>query len=78
MKTAFKCGYLSVNGSNNGGAQTHSCDEANVKVLLEDERLHTGGHKEQRRVKKALPVGGSGVVDEEDEQPAWEQKRSEW
>ncbi|TNN39429.1 hypothetical protein EYF80_050408 [Liparis tanakae] len=56
-------------GSYDGGAQTHARDKADVEVLLEDERLHTGADEEQRRVEVAVPVGGAGVVDEADQQP---------
>ena len=61
--------YLSVNSSNDGGAQTHSWDKANVKVPLEDEWLHTGTYKEQSGVEEALPWRGTGVVDETDQEP---------
>jgi len=64
--------YLPVDGSYDGGAQTHARDKADVEVLLEDERLHTGTYEEQRRVEVAVPVGGAGVVDEADQQPGWD------
>lgn len=63
------CLYLPVDSSNNGSAQTHACDEANMKVLLEDERLHTGTYEEQSSVEEAMPGGGAGVVDKGDQQP---------
>lgn len=63
------CLYLPVDSSNDGGAQTHACDEANVKVPLEDERLHTGTDKEQSSVEETMPGGGVGVVDKRDQQP---------
>lgn len=67
--------YLPVNSSNNSGAQPHACDEANVKVLLEDDRLHTGTQEEQRRVEETMPEGGAGVVGERDQESGQDQEK---
>lgn len=44
-----------------------------MKVFLEDEWLHTGTYEEQSSVEVALPGGGTGVVDEVDQQPGQDQ-----
>lgn len=67
--------YLPVHGSNNGSAQTHACDEADVKVLLEDERLHTGTQEQQCRVEETVPGWGTGVIDKQDQESGWDQEK---
>lgn len=63
------CLYLSVDSSDDGSAQTHAWDKADVKVPLENEWLHTGTYKVQSSVEEALPWWGTGVVDEADQEP---------
>lgn len=61
--------YLSVDCPNDGSSQAHAWDKADMKVLLQDERLHSGTHKQQAGVEVALPGGSIWVVDKVDQQP---------
>lgn len=63
------CLYLPVDSSDDGSAQTHACDKADMKVPLQDERLHRGTYEEQSCVEVTLPGGSTGVVDKADQQP---------
>lgn len=67
------CLYLPVDSSDDGGAQTHAWDKADVKVLLENEWLYTGTYEEQSGVEVSLPGWGIGVIDEADQQPGRDQ-----
>lgn len=62
--------HLPIDRSNDGGAQAHAGDEADVKIPLEDERLYTGTNEKQSGVEEAVPGGGAGVVHKLDETPA--------
>lgn len=91
VRAAGKCGglplrrsaflqYLPVDGSDDGRAQPHARHEAHVEVPLQDERLHARAHEEQRGVEVALPGGGIGVIDKQDQQPVrgkWEKENDD-
>ena len=64
------CTYLSVHSGDDGTPHVHTESEAAVEVLVEEEGLHNGGHKQQRRIHVALPVWLTVILTEVYEQPS--------
>ena len=59
--------HLLVDGSNNGASHPHAEGEAAMEVLVEEERLDHGSHKQESGVEVPLPVRFISILREGDQ-----------
>lgn len=63
---------LPVHGPDDGRAEPHPRDKADVEVLLQYQRLQAGAEEEERGEEVTVPGRSSSIADKVDQQPGEE------
>lgn len=65
---------LPVHGPDDGRAESHPGDKADVEVFLQYQRLQAGAEEEERREEVTVPGRSGSVADKVDQQSGGEQQ----